>query len=545
MKKLLALLIRKHPFDFVLAVVLGIAAGGCTAALIAAIHLGASKAPGRSPIIWFAVAAVANILAGTIAYSKVLSLANEILAALRVRLARSILSAPYAKLEKMGSPVLLAALTDDIQSIGGAANGIVTMIIAGAACAGAFGYIATLSPLVCLAVLVPVFAGGLVYRILGQQGFAIVMKAMAIRMRLMRSVSSSVSGAKELKLHAPRSAAFFSEALTPATRAMHRTLHESYRKFMWAESLYVVLFFFVTGLIFFVWPRISPDAQNKLPAVALAILFLPASVAALLSLVPIILQGGEAVARLDAFGLTLSEGPQESMTAPAANPSWKRLDLEGVSYKYKADGDREFVLGPLDLNVSPGELVFVTGGNGSGKTTLAKVLLGLYEPDQGSRSIDGRPSNDAEGLAAYRAYFSAVFVDCHVFERMYGVDRDHLDERADVYLKLLEIDTVVSIKDGVLSTSDLSMGQQKRLALLFALLQARPIFVLDEWAAEQDPTYKKTFYETVLPTLRRQGKTIILIAHDEQYQHVADRVVRMEEGQLASTPELAASALPT
>ncbi|MGH7328245.1 MAG: hypothetical protein ACREJX_07830, partial [Polyangiaceae bacterium] len=337
MKKLLTLLVRKHPLRFALAIVLGMIAGGFTAALIAAIHRGATQPHDPTAKLLFAVAALANVVAATVAYSNLLSLANEILAELRVSLARSILGASYGALEKMGSSVLLAALTDDTQAIGGAANAIVTTLIAGAACAGAFAYIATLSPLVCLAILLPVLIGARVYRALAKRGQMVVGKAMAIRMRLMRSVSSSVSGAKELKLHAPRSAAFFSEALAPATREMHGTLHASYRMFTWAESIQLVLFFLVTGLVFFAWPRFVPGAEDKLPAVALAVLFLPASVSALFMFVPVIIEGGEAVDRLEKLGLTLSGAAQDSDASPTPRP-WSKLELRGLSYKYRGDG---------------------------------------------------------------------------------------------------------------------------------------------------------------------------------------------------------------
>jgi len=84
----------------------------------------------------------------------------------------------------------------------------------------------------------------------------------------------------------------------------------------------------------------------------------------------------------------------------------------------------------------------------------------------------------------------------------------------------------------VLATDALSTGQRKRVALALALAEARPILVLDEWAADQDPQTRKQFYEEILPSLRADGRTIFAITHDEKYFHLCDRRLHMAEGRL-------------
>ncbi|MFY9571046.1 MAG: ABC transporter ATP-binding protein, partial [Blastocatellia bacterium] len=100
------------------------------------------------------------------------------------------------------------------------------------------------------------------------------------------------------------------------------------------------------------------------------------------------------------------------------------------------------------------------------------------------------------------------------------------------YLARLELDNKLEINDGVLSTTNLSQGQRKRLALLTAYMEDRAVYVFDEWAADQDPLFKRVFYYHLLPDLKARGKMVLVISHDDQYYHVADRIVKLEYGKI-------------
>jgi ABC-type siderophore export system fused ATPase/permease subunit len=195
------------------------------------------------------------------------------------------------------------------------------------------------------------------------------------------------------------------------------------------------------------------------------------------------------------------------------------------------NGGHKFTLGPLSLTLRPGETVFITGGNGSGKTTLAKLITGLYVPEAGEIHVDGRPVTYAT-RAAYRQYFSVVFSDFFLFENLFGLGHVELDARARDYLVKLQLDEKVEVKDGALSTLDLSQGQRKRLALLTAYLEYRPIYLFDEWAADLDPEFREVFYFRLLPELKARGKMILVISHDDRYYYLADRLVKLDYGHL-------------
>jgi putative ATP-binding cassette transporter len=175
--------------------------------------------------------------------------------------------------------------------------------------------------------------------------------------------------------------------------------------------------------------------------------------------------------------------------------------------------------------------VFLVGGNGSGKTTLAKILLGLYEPESGELRLDGERIT-RERLDDYRQNFSVVFSDSFLFDRLLNVEDRRVRERAQSYLHRLQLDHKVKIEDGKLSTIELSQGQRKRLALMTAYLEDRAIYILDEWAAEQDPGFKTLFYHELVPELKAKGKTVIVISHDDRFFGVADRIIKLERGRL-------------
>ena len=187
--------------------------------------------------------------------------------------------------------------------------------------------------------------------------------------------------------------------------------------------------------------------------------------------------------------------------------------------------------GPSTSHCSRGELVFVVGGNGSGKTTLAKLLVGLYSPTAGEMRFNGQPIGDAN-REHYRQLFSAIFTDGWLFDRLLGMELAQVDGEAEEYLAQLELDHKVRVRDGAFSTTELSHGQRKRLALLTAYLEDRPVYVFDEWAADQDPRFKEVFYTRLLPELKARGKAVLVISHDDRYFHLADRVVKLDYGTL-------------
>jgi putative pyoverdin transport system ATP-binding/permease protein len=212
------------------------------------------------------------------------------------------------------------------------------------------------------------------------------------------------------------------------------------------------------------------------------------------------------------------------------------LELDGVLHSYTEDQNRDFTLGPIDLSVTSGEVVFIVGGNGSGKSTLALLILGLYRGLSGEIRLNGEVLTE-QNRDQYRQNFSAVLADFHLFEDVPEVEDSLLQERATTYLQALALGHKVSIAGDKFSTTQLSSGQRKRLALVSAYLEDRPCYLFDEWAADQDPEFKRIFYTRLLPELKARGKAVIAITHDDAYFHCADRVVKLADGKMLSRYE--------
>jgi putative ATP-binding cassette transporter len=276
------------------------------------------------------------------------------------------------------------------------------------------------------------------------------------------------------------------------------------------------------------------DVESSVRAgYALMFLYMMHPMEGMIEAIPELLQAQVSLSRIDS--VTSGQSDIELGAAPAFE-AFSGVALSAATHRYRRDmGDGEFVLGPIDLHLVPGEVVFLIGGNGSGKTSLAKLLVGLYEPEAGQQLLNGEPVSAAD-REAYRQHFSTVFSDFYLFDRLLGVDARNLDARAKELLHLLQLEHKVSVTEGVFSTTELSRGQQKRLALLVAFLEDRPVYVFDEWAADQDPQYRDVFYRELLPELKARGKAVLVISHDDRYFHLADRQLVLASGQLSAQP---------
>jgi putative pyoverdin transport system ATP-binding/permease protein len=355
------------------------------------------------------------------------------------------------------------------------------------------------------------------------------------RDRLYDHFRALTDGTKELKLHGQRRRVFLGEVLHGTAASFRGANIRAQTIYTIASSWGQLLVFLIIGLLLFSaeWLTFITTDVSTLTGFTLVLLYLMTPLQVLLNSLPTLGRAEVALRRVEEIGLDLaehsSEDPEE--VHPAVS-TWRRLELRGVTHTYRREGeDREFELGPIDMEMEPGEVVFLAGGNGSGKTTLAKLLVGLYPPESGEILFDGEPVTP-ERMEAYRQNFSVVFSDFYLFESLMGLEEPGLDEKARTYLERLQLQHKVEIVDGRLSTTALSQGQRKRLALLTAFLEDRPIYVFDEWAADQDPVFRDIFYLQILPELKRRGKSVLVISHDDRYYGMADRLIKLEYGKI-------------
>jgi putative pyoverdin transport system ATP-binding/permease protein len=520
------------------AMIAGTLAGMTSAAILALISVKvANVGSATSGFIWsFAGLAIFDMLAVISAGMLSTKLAQRITYDLRMRLCRKVLAAPLRRLEEVGANRLLAVLTQDIPDIIAALLQLPQLCIHVAVVGGCLVYLGWLS-LPMLAVLL-VFLGFAVFsvKMIERRARVYMSKAREEYDTLVESMRALTDGTKELKLHRSRREMFFKDILEDSAFKLQQ---HNFKTGIWHAGLNgwtQIVYFVVIGLILFAltgWIDNS-NARQVMIGYALTILYMRGHILGVLVALPTLARANIALGKVEQVGLSLAAtDARQDAEAVVPDPFWESLELRGVTHTYyreKDDGD--FVLGPLDLTIYPGELLFIVGGNGSGKTTLAKILTGLYIPEAGEIRLKDEPVTE-ENRDHYRQYFTAIFSDFYLFDRLLGLGEFDLDERAHEYLSLLHLNHKVHVKDGKLSTTELSFGQRKRLALLTAYLEDRPIYIFDEWASGQDPVFREIFYRQLLPELRGRGKTIIVISHDDHYYHVADRILKLDDGKIS------------
>jgi putative ATP-binding cassette transporter len=538
--------VKHAPLWMGLIILMGVISGGSNAALLAMISFLLSTAGPSSNLFIVSFFALCIILPLTRFASEamLINLSSKAALELRMRLSRQILSAPLRRLEEVGPHRLLATLTEDIPRIGSSLVSIPIFCLHISIVLGCLIYLGLLSWPIFLGVIGFIIVGTLSYQIPLRRGMRAQVVVREEWDKLFKHIEAITSGVKELKLHHDRREAFLTKALYPTGVSLRRHLMIGHLNFVGADSWGQSLFFILIGLILFTAHSLFGINAQTLIGYTLVLLYMMNPLQVILTIIPSFAHASVSMRKVEKLGLTLheSDASEEIARQLKAGASWRSVELVGATHTYQREGEPGgFVLGPINLTLEPGELLFITGGNGSGKTTLAKLMLGLYIPEEGEIYLDGKVVTD-KTREHYRQLFSVVFSDFYLFESLFGLDSIYLDANARKYLAQLQLDHKVKVEDGALSTIDLSQGQRKRLALLTAYLEDRPIYLFDEWAADQDPLFKEVFYYQLLPELKARGKALIVISHDDRYYQVADRVIKLEYGKLQQAEIIAVPA---
>jgi putative ATP-binding cassette transporter len=509
----------------------GMASGAASTALIVLVSnaLARPSSIGERTVWTFFALCAALPIARFISASLLIRLAQNVIYELRIKLSRRILAAPLRRLEELGPHRLLATLTDDTSTIADVFTNLPLLIIHLTVSTSCLIYIGWISWQAVAVVAGFIVLGVLTYRLAVGRALVFFRRMREQWDELFQHLRGLTEGTKELKLHGDRRQSFMTDLLETSAASVRKNFVSGAMIFAGANGWTQSLTFLLIATLFLLRFRGIVPTDEILTRLVMVFLYMRAPIEALVTMVPNLNRSVIAVQKVNQLGLSLAKFEEPKPAGPAV-PAWRSLEVNDVTHSYKREGDDSlFTLGPANLRFAPGQLAFIVGGNGSGKTTLAKILLGLYVPVSGEIRFDGVSVSD-ENREWYMQHFSAVFSDFYLFNRLLGFP--DAEARARTYLALLQLDKKVRVEDNTLSTLALSQGQRKRLALLVAYLEDRPIYLFDEWAADQDPEFKEIFYRQLLPELKGRGKTVIVISHDDRYFHLADRIVKLESGQV-------------
>jgi putative ATP-binding cassette transporter len=521
--------------------------GACNTGLIALVNAGLSRnRSSGAALIWaFVALGIGKVVTNFVSQALLASFSQGAISNLRRDLIRKILAVPLREFEEIGAARVMVALTDDVFNITQALLAIPLVSVNTAILLGGGVYFGVLSWRILLAVFGLIVIGAVGYRLIVASAFGFLNLARDEEDKLFRSFRALTEGIKELKLHRSRRGAFFSQNIEATTEAYQQHNVAAEVRFISAQSWSQLLYFALIGLILFLIPRMMNLSSQTLTGYVITTLYMMGPLAGVMSSLSLFGRANVALRKVQSLGVSLDEHATEecSATPKEGRASFERLKLAGVvhSYHHEQD-DSHFAVGPIHLTFQPGELVFLVGGNGSGKSTLAKIITGLYVPEAGEILLDGKPVT-SKNRDDYRQLFSVVFGDFYLFDNLLGLEGTDLDAQAQEYLQLLHLEHKVKINNGTLSTTAVSQGQRKRLALLTAYLEDRAFYLFDEWASDQDPLFKDVFYMQLLPELKARGKTVLVITHDDKYFDTADRIIKLDYGQIANTPEPQSSVL--
>ncbi|WP_217560146.1 cyclic peptide export ABC transporter [Paenibacillus sp. GbtcB18] len=473
------------------------------------------------------------VICQKIVRTRLINLTSQTVYEKRVELIKILTGTTYQKFELMNKGKIMALLNHDANVVSSVSNMIVSFVTNVLTMLFCFVYLSLVSFYGFLFAFVLVVFTGCIFYFAGQRANKGWMKNRETQDLFYQMINSMINGYKEMYINANRRESF-KKHIVEVCEQYKQTYLEGDMKFTNVIIIGQLLFIFVIGLVAFGFPVMFPNlGREYLIDYVFVFLYMAGPLNGIFTAIPSFISfrisWKQIQNTIEEYTVAPSPPISDSQVTITDSPSVV-IELKDVFYTYKGERDETFTVGPVSAVFSSGEIVFITGGNGSGKSTLAKLITGLYHPNQGEILFNGRQLLVREQVE----HFSVIFSDYYLMDRLYGIDCEEREEEIAEYIRLLRMEHKVSVSNGTFVNKELSTGQKKRLAFIIALLEDRPIVMLDEWAADQDPEFRTYFYEELLPYLRDRNKCVIAITHDDRYFHYADRVIKMESGMIVS-----------
>ncbi len=494
--------------------------------------------PGKiqlTAIILFVVALIAYYLLRYYALVQISSHIESVVNETRKRISNKIQQTNLRNFENIGKEFFYTTLTTDSQIVTQSsvqiinAAGALVMVVAGSIA------LFLISPLVLVMALAIFSLIIFLYARIRKSTLADLQSITQKENEFFSALNDLLLGFKELKLNSKKSREFIEDGLNQVSDEVYELKAEVASKTSRTVILSQIYMYVILGAVVFIIPNLSPDNTLIVAPASALLLFITGPIMEVVSILPVWDKTNNCIQNIIRIEETLDEIGKQQQGLDRISPRRKKasnfnsIRCEAATFSYHDESNGgSFTLGPIDFELKQNEVLFIVGGNGSGKSTFLKMLTSLYNLDGGQMYLDDKPLTSTK-TTTYRDLFSPIFVDFHLFEKLYGqteIDYDRIDQLLDQ----MGLSDVTDIVDGKITKRDLSTGQRKRLGLVLSILEDKPIFIFDELAADQDPKFRKYFYETIIPELKADGKTILAVTHDDKYFSTADRVLKMDYG---------------
>jgi putative ATP-binding cassette transporter len=522
-------------------IVISALGGISTAAILTAINSGAQAADTGKVSLWSATLFIVALFLFIKTQQYILITATAeieaIIHKLRLRLMDHVRHSELLPLESIGRGEIVGAITKETATLTQMSNTLAFSAQGAVLIFFVALYVAYLSLLAFTMSVIILGIAAVLFHARSRQLRMASHEASNLEHRLFDRLMDILNGFKEVRLNTARSEELFQHIVEVSRAAANikiRAQSETFKRMIFLQSaLYALL-----GAIAFAVPTFSGAmGEESITKTITALVFIVGTCFGLVQAIPIISAANTAADNIERLEARLLAAiPTTEVAAIEPPKRFEKIEMRNVVFRYVDKwSDAVFQVGPIDFTLQSGELVFITGGNGSGKSTFLKLLAGFYKPDSGEITFDGVRVNDST-RQAYRELIAAIFPDYHLFEKLYGVP-DPDPAEVNRLLTEFRLQDKTHLTDRQFSTLDLSQGQRKRLALTVSLLEKRPILLLDEWAADQDPEFRSKFYYELLPELKRAGETVVAITHDDRYLDEMDlpaRRLRMEDGRFVA-----------
>lgn len=460
----------------------------------------------------------------------IIDLSQKLFWHLRMQIISLVLQSNYQQLSDKKSKIH-AAVVNDVNVLTNASMSIIDFFAGVLLMLSCFTYLLTLSWQLFLITLVIALSGAVIYHFGSRTNLKFFNRARNLENSFQHNFNAILDGFKEIYMEPAKGRFIYEVNVGNIAREAYRNNRIAFSGFLNNQIIGQVLFYMLISSVLLFFSLVLGVNTGDTVSFVFTLLYLLGSIETVMVLLPGMMRAGIAANHLMDLKKELEEA-RFSNAAPEkyiSRHEFESITVKNMRFSYNVR-QRSFGIGPIDFDIHKGEAVFIYGGNGSGKTTFMNAVLGLLPPHAGEIKLNGTVVSD-EVYPEYRTLFSIVFSDFYLFDQVMGV-KEIDREKWKYYVQLFELEGKVELNGNTLSTTDLSTGQRKRLALITALLEEKPVLVIDEWAADQDPYFRKKFYTRILPLLKEEGITIIAITHDDKYYDCADRLYKMDDGKL-------------